>query len=69
MLTIELIETTNRAKVNRFVQIPYRLYAHCPQWVPPPFVDSELQLDRRKHPFYEHSDADFFIAARDGASR
>lgn len=66
MLTIEKIDTTNRAQVNRFVQIPYRLYAHCPQWVPPPFVDSELQLNRRKHPFYEHSDADFFIATRGG---
>jgi hypothetical protein len=23
-------------------------------------------LDRQKHPFYEHSDADFFLVARDG---
>ena len=23
-------------------------------------------LDRRKYPFYEHSDADFFVAERDG---
>lgn len=65
MLTIEKIDTTHRAQVKRFVQIPYRLYAHCPQWVPPPFMDSELQLNRRKHPFYEHSDADFFVAMRD----
>lgn len=66
MLTIEKIDTSNRAHVKRFVRIPYRLYARCPQWVPPPFVDSELQLNRRKHPYYEHSDADFFIAVRDG---
>ncbi len=25
-----------------------------------------LQLNRKKHPFYEHSDADFFIAVQDG---
>jgi hypothetical protein len=34
--------------------------------VPPLYIDAETQLNRKKHPFYEHSDADFFIAVRDG---
>jgi hypothetical protein len=29
-------------------------------------MDVETQLNRKKHPYYEHSDADFFIATRDG---
>jgi hypothetical protein len=29
-------------------------------------MDVELMLNKQKHPFYEHSDADFFIAVRDG---
>jgi hypothetical protein len=29
-------------------------------------MDVNTQLNREKHPFYEHSDADFFIVARDG---
>lgn len=66
MLTIEKIDTENKSQVRRFVSIPYRLYAKCPQWVPPLFVDANMQLNRRKHPFYEHSDADFFVAMRDG---
>ncbi|MEW5720469.1 MAG: hypothetical protein AB1817_17730 [Chloroflexota bacterium] len=66
MLKIEKIDTTNKKHVRRFIQIPFRLYAKCPHWVPPLFVDAELQLNRAKHPFYEHSDADFFIATRDG---
>jgi hypothetical protein len=66
MLTVEKIDTQNKKQVRRFIQIPFRLYAKCPQWVPPLFVDAELQLNRAKHPFYEHSDADFFIATRDG---
>src|SRR5512142_2755084 len=66
MLTIEMIDTRNRAQSRRFINIPFRLYARHPQWVPPLWVDSEMQLNRRKHPFYEHSDADFFIAVRDG---
>ena len=66
MLTVEKIDTRNKTQVRRFIQIPFRMYAKCPQWVPPLFVDAELQLNRAKHPFYEHSDVDFFIATRDG---
>ena len=66
MLTAEKIDTQNKTQVRRFVQIPFRLYAKCPQWVPPLLGDAELQLNRPKHPFYEHSDADFFIATREG---
>jgi hypothetical protein len=29
-------------------------------------MDAETQLNREKHPYYEHSDADFFIAQRNG---
>jgi hypothetical protein len=66
MLSIEKVDTQNKALVSRFVKIPYRLYANCPQWVPPLLTDAKTQLNRKKHPFYEHSDADFFIAVRDG---
>lgn len=66
MLNVEKIDTNNKAFVKRFTRIPYRLYANHPQWVPPLFIDAEVQLNRSKHPFYEHSDADFFIATKDG---
>jgi hypothetical protein len=66
MVTIERIDTNDRAQVRRFVSIPDHLYTGCPQWVPPLIMDAKLQLNRKKHPFYEHSDADFFLASRDG---
>jgi len=34
--------------------------------VPPLYIDAYLPLNRKKHPFFEHSDADFFLALRDG---
>ena len=66
MLTIEKIDTTSTKQVNRFVNLPYRLYAGHAQWVPPLLGDAKLYLNRHKHFFYQHSEADFFIAARDG---
>ena len=66
MLTIEKVDTNNKSQVRRFVMFPYHLYKDCPQWVPPLFLDAYLPLNRKKHPFFDHSDGDFYIAVRDG---
>jgi len=66
MLNIEKIDTSSKSHVRRFVEIPFQFYENTPQWVPPIRMDVETTLNRKKHPFYQHSDADFFIAVRDG---
>jgi GNAT superfamily N-acetyltransferase len=66
MLTIEKVDTDNKQQVKRFVELPYSLYKDCQQWVPPLYMDAYLPLNRKKHPFFGHSEADFFLAVRDG---
>ena len=66
MLNIERVDTENKKQVRRFVELPFRIYADCLQWVPPLNVDAYNQLNRKKHPFHEHSDVEFFLAVRDG---
>lgn len=66
MLTIEKVDTNNKSQVKRFVELPHRLFRDCPQWVPLLNIDAYTYLNRKKHPFYEHSDVDFFLAVRDG---
>jgi len=66
MVTIDKIDTSSKTQVRRFIEFSFRLYNQHPQWVPPLFIDAEAQLNRNKHPFYEHSEADFFIATRQG---
>ncbi len=66
MVTIEKVDTGNRSQVKRFVDFYYALYDGCLQWVPPLYIDAYLPLNRKKHPFFEHSEADFFLAVRDG---
>jgi len=65
MLTIEKVDTKDKAQVKRFVKLPHRLYKDCPQWVPLLDIDAYTYLNRKKHPFHEHSDVDFFLAVRD----
>jgi GNAT superfamily N-acetyltransferase len=53
--------------LKRFIDLPYRLHARDPLWVPPLRRDVAMLLDRRKNPFFEHADAEYFLAEREGA--
>jgi GNAT superfamily N-acetyltransferase len=66
MLQVEMIDTRNKKQVDEFVKLHYQLYKNCPQWVPPFISDVKMMLNHEKHPFFEHSDADYFMAVRDG---
>lgn len=66
MLHIHQIDTDSRRDVNRFIDIPFKLYRDCPQWVPPMRADARMQLNRRKFPYYRRNDAAFFVAVADG---
>jgi len=66
MINIEQVDLTNKKAVNEFVQFQYDLYNGVPQFCPPFYADIKLMMDKKKHPFYERSDADFFVARQDG---
>ena len=55
-----------RQDLKRFVDLPYRLHARDPVWVPPLRRDVESLLSRSKNPFFEHAEAEYFLAERDG---
>ncbi len=66
MVRIYEVDTAKRRDVNRFINLPFRLYKDCPQWVPPLISDARFQLNRSKNPFYKHNDATFLLAEQDG---
>ncbi len=66
MVEIRTVDTDNKKQVKEFVQFHYDLYKGCPQWVPPFRNDIEMMLNKKKHPFYEHSDAEFYTAWKNG---
>lgn len=62
------VDTTQRRQVRQFLDLPFRLYRGVPQWVPPLAPDARRMLDRKRHPFYRHSDAAFFLALDDSGT-
>jgi GNAT superfamily N-acetyltransferase len=56
----------SRRDRRRFVRLPWRIYDGNPAWVPPLVAERMAFFDRRRNPFFEHSDAELFLAERDG---
>jgi hypothetical protein len=63
-VTIRPVRT--RRELKRFVKVPFRLHGEHPQWVAPLVFERMEFLNREKNPFFEHAEAEYFIAERDG---
>jgi len=56
----------SRRDLNAFIKLPFRLHRGTP-WVPPLIMERREFLNRDKNPFFEHAEAEYFLAERDGA--
>jgi hypothetical protein len=63
---IEIVPVTNSKDLRNFIMLPWKIYRDDPYWVPPLIVEMKKLLDRKRHPFLQHSSADFFLARRNG---
>jgi len=63
-LTIKPVKT--KRDLKRFVKVPFRLHRDQRQWVAPLIFERMQFLDRSRNPFFEHAEAEYFIAERDG---
>lgn len=66
MRQLRQLDTNNKKDVEQFVNFPFDLYKDCSRWVPPLLSDFRSNLNRSKHPYYQHSDADFFVVEENG---
>lgn len=51
---------------ERFLDVPERVFADDPAWIPPLRTERRAHLSRRGNPFFRHADARFWTAWRDG---
>jgi len=61
---IRRVETAS--DLARFIDLPYRLHRRDLNWVPPFRAEVKKLLDRAHNPFFQHAEADYFLAERDG---
>jgi GNAT superfamily N-acetyltransferase len=47
-----------------FIRLPWRLYQGAANWVPPLISERKRFLDKRRNAFFEHAEAEYFLAWR-----
>ena len=55
-----------RKDLSAFIDVPFRLREDDDQWVPPLRFERRAFLDRKKNPWFEHAEAEYFLCERDG---
>ncbi|HEX7059463.1 MAG TPA: hypothetical protein VF176_06385 [Solirubrobacterales bacterium] len=66
MASVDIRPVRTRRELKRFVKVPFHLHRDHPQWVPPLIFERMEFLNRDKNPYFEHAEAEYFIAERDG---
>ncbi|HVP19286.1 MAG TPA: GNAT family N-acetyltransferase [Spirochaetia bacterium] len=64
MLPVEIRAVKSKRERGVFVTMPWKLYRSDPHWVPPLISDQMAFLDPAKGVFFDHGEAELFLAYR-----
>jgi len=63
---IEVRPVSSAADRTLFIELPYQVQAADPNWIAPLRFERRQHIDPRRNPWFEHAQARFFLAWRDG---
>ncbi len=66
MQGLSIVPVASRAEMNRFIDLPTRLYADDPNYVAPLRMERKQALSPKTNPYFRHAEAKFWLAVRDG---
>ena len=66
MASVSIRPVRTQRELKRFVKVPFGLHRDQPQWVAPLIFERMEFLNREKNPYFEHAEAEYFLAERDG---
>ncbi len=65
-MTLSVTPVATRSDREAFLRLPWRLYKDHKAWVPNLLMLQREVIDPKKNPFFEHGDAQLFLATRAG---
>jgi hypothetical protein len=65
-MAVSVEPVRGRRELTAFIRVPFDLHGEGTPWVPPLISERRRFLDRSKNPFFEHAEAEYFLARRDG---
>jgi GNAT superfamily N-acetyltransferase len=63
---VEVRAVSGARDLTAFIDLPFRLHANHPLWVPPLRLERRLFLSRRVNAFFSHGEAEYILARRGG---
>lgn len=63
---LSVTPVAGKGDLKAFIDLPYRLYANDPHWVPPLKAELREQMTPGENPFFEHATVQLFLARRGG---
>jgi hypothetical protein len=66
MSSIKISTVKNSSDLMKFIKLQWKIYKDDKTWVPPLIMDRKKILDKKKNPFFKHSEAEYFLAEKDG---
>jgi GNAT superfamily N-acetyltransferase len=64
--SISIRPVRDKAGKRAFLDLPFRLYADDPNWVPQLYLERSEHLDPAKNPYFKHAEVELFLAERAG---
>jgi GNAT superfamily N-acetyltransferase len=65
-MAVEIVKVESKKQLRTFIKVPWAVYKNDPYWVPWLYFERLEFFNKKKNPFFEHAEADYFIAYRDG---
>ncbi|MEM1198582.1 MAG: hypothetical protein AAGI06_04660, partial [Pseudomonadota bacterium] len=63
---IDVKPVADKAGLEVFLSLPFRLYAEDRHWVPPLYLERQDHLSPKNNPYYQHAEVQLFTAWRAG---
>jgi GNAT superfamily N-acetyltransferase len=65
-VAVQVTAVSGRRDLKAFIDLPFRLHANHPLWVPPLKLERRLFLNRRLNAYFSHGEAGYFLARGEG---
>jgi GNAT superfamily N-acetyltransferase len=65
-MALQIEQVQSDKQLRQFLKVPWLVYKDDPHWVPWLYHERLKAFTKGKHPFFDHAEADFFIARRNG---
>ena len=63
--SVEVCQVRSKADLRQFIRFPWEVYRENEQWVPP-LIREQKRFLGAENPFFEHAEAEYYLAKREG---